>query len=366
MTYTKLHYQVALTLLKGVGPIKARAILTHYPDLTEFFDLSTRELGSAVNLSRALIENMERDKALEKSCELVDEIGKRSIQPLFLHEADYPRRLQHIPDAPIILYKKGPLNMNYKRVVSVVGTRSNTNYGSEICTELIKSFAEKDILVLSGMALGIDAIAHRTCLDDKVPTVAVLGHGLDRVYPSIHRDLADQIVREGALITEFPTGTNPDRENFPKRNRIVAGAADATIVIESKHRGGSLITAYLASEYDRDVFAFPGSVLTKSSQGCNDLIKNNQAFLIQSPDDFLKIMDWDSSPKKKNVQRNAFPELSIIQQKLTSIIADRPKIHVDILSAEVNLPITTINKELFELEMSGLIQGLPGKTYKMA
>jgi DNA processing protein len=193
----------------------------------------------------------------------------------------------------------------------------------------------------------------------------VLGHGLDRVYPSIHRDLADKIIEEGTLVTEFPTGTNPDRENFPKRNRIVAGMADATIVIESKQKGGSLITAYLASDYNRDVFAFPGNVLNETSQGCNELIRSHRACLIQSADEFLEMMNWEKSIKKGEVQTKVFNDLTPIQGLLASLISENPKIHLDLIAAKSKLPITEVNKELFTLEMNGIIHSQPGNTYSV-
>lgn len=219
---------------------------------------------------------------------------------------------------------------------------------------------------MSGLAHGIDACVHRYCLEYNVTTYGVLGHGFDRIYPSQNLRLAEEMLDQGGLISEFIPGTNPDRENFPKRNRIVAGISDATIVVESKIKGGSLITANLANDYNRDVFAFPGSIRDETSQGCNILIASQKAHLIQRPEDFLNLMAWAPDKAQKSVQRKLFPDLSEKQKSIVEFIANGTKIQIDVLSLKTKLPISQLNTELFHLEMDGVILSLPGKKYIMA
>lgn len=358
-----LHYQIALTLLKGVGPVKAKAILDVFPNLEDFFTLDIKTIEQEQGIQASFLQDMNRESALEKSKPLVDEICARNIEPILINNPSYPRRLRHLPDAPTILYKKGTLPLNYNRVVAIVGTRNSTPYGQQLCDELITSFKNLGVLVVSGLALGIDAAAHRSCIKNDVATAAVLGHGLDRVYPAVHRELADHILRDGAIVTDFPTGTIPDRENFPKRNRLVAGMADATVVVESNSKGGSLITAYLAADYHRDVFAFPGDINRKSSRGCNRLIYENRAYLLQSPDEFLRHMGWYEK-KSVSVQRQTFPNLNESQQKILNFIANKAGVHVDVISSATQLPITKLNLELFDMEMNGVIKSLPGNIFQ--
>jgi DNA processing protein len=254
--------------------------------------------------------------------------------------------------------------MNSSKLVSIVGTRKATSYGKELCRRLIESFVGKDIVVVSGLAFGIDSFIHQYCVDYNVPTVAVLGHGLDRIYPSQNKGLASKILENGALITEFVPGTSPDRENFPKRNRIVAGLSDATIVVESTISGGSLITAHQAFGYDRDVFAFPGNVNTETSQGCNAIISQEKARCIQSPLEFLDWMEWNTDTVPVEVQRSCFPSLNDIQKEIVTAISNKESLHIDVLSARLSWPISKLNTELFHLILSGVVIELPGKRYK--
>lgn len=302
--------------------------------------------------------------ALEKAVHAVQFHETKKIQTLFYLDSNYPRRLTHCSDAPTALFMKGNLSMNSSKLVSIVGTRKATSYGKELCRRLIESFVGKDIVVVSGLAFGIDSFIHQYCVDYNVPTVAVLGHGLDRIYPSQNKGLASKILENGALITEFVPGTSPDRENFPKRNRIVAGLSDATIVVESTISGGSLITAHQAFGYDRDVFAFPGNVNTETSQGCNAIISQEKARCIQSPLEFLDWMEWNTDTVPVEVQRSCFPSLNDIQKEIVTTISNEESLHIDVLSARLSWPISKLNTELFHLILSGVVIELPGKRYK--
>ena len=367
MNYTYLHYQIGLTLLWGVGPIKAKGLLQSFETLEDLFRMRPETLSKITGLKPAFIREMHRKQALESADHVIAHLNKNHIRPIFYDSTEYPRRLKNCVDAPLMLYHKGNASLNPEKIVAIVGTRAATSYGKQLCENLIRSFKGNNITVVSGLALGIDACAHQSCIQNDVPTIGVLGHGLDRIYPSLNRSIANKMLNDGALITEFIPGTEPDRENFPKRNRIVAGICDATIVIESKIKGGSLITAHLANDYNRDVFAFPGNVNITTSQGCNQLIRDQKAHLIQRPEDFLSIMNWNTEiPGSNSVQRILFPSLSAKQKSIVEIIAESKGVQIDVLSMKTSLPITLLNTELFHLEMEGVIRSLPGKTYAMA
>lgn len=366
MNYTYLHYQIAMTHLFGVGTVRARQLLSTYLSLDEFFAERPEYVALRTGFTRAFVQGMRRKEALEIAARVVDQLEKNDVQTVFCTSPQYPRRLNTCPDAPILLYSKGEFDYNAQRMVSVVGTRSATQYGEALCRALIASFRDQGITVVSGLALGIDACAHRACQDFNVPTIGVLGHGLDRIYPHEHRELARKMLSKGGLVTEFIPGTNPDRENFPMRNRIVAGLSDAVIVVESKLSGGSLITAQLGNDYNRDVFAFPGSVRRSTSQGCNALIAKQQAHLLESPESFLEFMGWNTIERKGIPQRAIFQDLSGTQQRIVEVLAQNPGLQIDVLSLKTALPITSLHVELFQLEMDGVVRSLPGKTYAMA
>lgn len=363
MDYTYLHYRIALTLLNQVGPKKAGHLLDCLENCEQIFTLDAVALRRKTGFSFSFIEKMKRTEALRNSEGIVSFLEKHEINTVFCTEKTYPSRLAECPDAPLILYQKGSRSLEFDRWVAVVGTRNATSYGKAICRELIESFKGKNIVVVSGLALGIDAYVHQYCLEFDVPTIAVLGHGLDRIYPHKNRNLAKEIVHNGLLLAEFPPNTLPDRENFPKRNRVVAGLCDATIVVESNTKGGSLITADLANGYNRDVFAYPGSVFQPSSKGCNDLIRSNKAHLINSGEDFLRLMNWNTETvrKKKSWKSTA---LTPIQQTIANALGTSI-MHIDDLAEKTRLNVPTLNIALFELVLSGSLNELPGKRFTM-
>ena len=352
-------------MLHGIGPRTARNILNKIGSIELLFTASPSSLSMMTGVKSNIFHSMKREEALKKSIKAVAFHEAKEIESIFYTNQQFPRRLSNCSDAPTMLYTKRNVDLNNHKFVSIVGTRQATQYGKDICRKLIKSFEGKGIVVISGLAMGIDSYVHRFCLEFNVPTIAVLGHGLDRIYPSQNRSLAKNIIDQGALITEFMPGTMPDRENFPKRNRIVAGMSDATIVVESKITGGSLITAHLAFGYDRDVFAFPGNINTETSQGCNALISQEKAHLIQSPQEFLKLMSWDQEKAPGIVQRTCFPELNPSQAEIVGLIAQMQAPHVDIISTKLSMSISKLNVELFNLQLSGIISELPGKRYSM-
>jgi len=365
LKYTTLHYQIALTCLTGMGAVRTKELIESDIPLEDFFEKTPLYLERMYQLSRESLKKMKRKKALEKAELIVDSLKNKDIDTIFYTDKNYPHRLKSCSDAPVLLYTKGKFTLNNQKMVAIVGTRDATEYGKEICEKIIQSFEGQNVVVVSGLAHGIDAYIHRFCLKYNVPTIGVLGNGLDRVYPAIHRELAHKMVENGGLLSEFIPGTLPDRQNFPLRNRIVAGMTDATIVVESKKRGGSLITANLANDYCRDVFAFPGSVHMDTSQGCNLLIAQQKAHLIQNADDFLRMMDWkeDKNNKVTSVQHQLFLNLTEQQETIVHCLRKNRKLHIDFLSMEIKMPISLLNQELFTLEMNGVVRSLPGKMY---
>ncbi len=358
------NYQIALTLLKGIGPKKAKLLLSKLDSIESIFNDSYSKISGLTGIGINVLKQMDRKDALAKSIIYQAYFNKNGIQTHFYLEKNYPRRLKQCADAPLLLFSKGNMDFNASKLVSVVGTRNASEYGKSICEELINGFVGKDIVVISGMAYGIDICVHQLCVKHHIPTIGVLGHGLDRIYPSIHKGTANKMMLNGGLLTEFLPGTNPDRENFPMRNRIVAGMSDATIVVESKDSGGSLITAELANDYSRDVFAYPGNVGQIYSKGCNALIAKQKAHLITNSADFLKLMHWEEE-SKTTVQTQLFIDLTPEELSIINLFKTESELNIDVISMKSNLPISKTNVLMFNLELSGIVKSLPGKMYRM-
>jgi DNA processing protein len=292
-------------------------------------------------------------------------VEKNGIDVIFYTDSRYPKRLKNCGDAPILLFSKGNANLNMQHVVSIVGTRNATEYGKHLCRELVEELKQYNVLIVSGLALGIDVAAHKECLKQDMPTVGVLGHGLDRMYPSQNRLTAEKMIENGGLLSEYPSGTIPDRENFPQRNRIVAGMADATVVIEAGIKGGALITAEIANSYNRDVFAFPGRVGDDYSEGCNFLIRNNKAALLTCVADLAYSLGWEKADNLKPAEQFMLPiDLSRDEQLIFDILKQsNAPVAIDDLTIKADLPTSLLAMNLLNMEMQGYIRSLPGKTY---
>ncbi len=284
----------------------------------------------------------------------------------FVYTCIYPERLKQCVDSPILLYYKGNAPFNVKKVIAIIGTRKISEYGKENCENIVRDLSASDILVVSGLAYGVDTCAHKSALDFGLKTIGVLGHGLDKIYPALNRQLASKITLNGGLITEFITETRPDRENFPKRNRIIAGMADAILVVEAAKRGGALITADIANSYNRDVFALPGRVNDEYSQGCNNLIKANKAALVTNADDILYMMGWEQKIQKNQaVQKKLMLTFSPEEDKIIEILRQNENTGIDEIEVKSEIPISLLAKFLLNLEFDGIIKSMPGKTYKL-
>ena len=363
----KTLYQIALTQIAGVGVALTRNLMQIVGDEEQIFKESAKNLEKIQGISFRLINEIKSKEVLRKAEEELAFVSKNNLQLLFFTSPEYPERLTHCVDAPILLYVKGDSNLNYKKVVSIVGTRNATPQGYEVCKQFVRDLSAKfsNIIVVSGLAYGIDICAHRAALENGVPTAAVLAHGLDRIYPAMHRKTAIDMLDAGALVTEFPSGTQPERFNFVRRNRIVAGLADALVVIESSSKGGSLITAEIANSYYREVFAVPGRVTDAASVGCNNLIASDRAILMQDIKGFIDHMGWDDSVKPQPRQKELFLQLTETEERVFDALNKVESIHVNMLAIELDVPVSELFFTLLELEMKNVVKTLPGGVYKL-
>lgn len=362
-----LLHQIALTLIPGVGDLTARNLLSYCGSPEEVFKAKISSLitipGIGPLTAKAIKHHSEFDRA-EKELQFIE---RYKIQTFFVTDKLYPARLKNCVDAPLLLYFKGAADLNASKVISVVGTRKATEYGKELCRQLVDALQIHNPLVISGLAYGIDSMVHKECIKHSVRTVGVLGHGLDRIYPAVNRSMAEKMLSCGGLLTEFPSTTIPDRENFPKRNRIIAGMADATIVVEASIKGGALITAELANSYNRDVFAYPGRINDEYSTGCNFLIKTNRASLITKVADLEYLLGWSEvKAKQERPQLSLMLNLTDDEKKVATILNNSGSLAVDELAIQSEMAQSKLAVTILGMEMQGLIISLPGKVYKMA
>lgn len=361
--------RIGLTMINGIGDVLARHLLETLGSAEAVFAASPRLLEKIPGIGAKHIAEIRRPEVLRLAEKEAAFVEKHRINTFFITEPDYPARLRECQDAPVLLYFKGNTNLNASRIISIVGTRKSTPYGRTLTETLIRDLSAiyPDLLIVSGLAYGIDIQAHRSALEANLPTVAVLAHGLDIIYPSTHRDTAKNMLERGGLLTDYPSGINPDRQNFVKRNRIVAGLSEATVVIESATKGGSLITADIAFSYGRDVLTFPGRTTDEQSKGCNTLIHQNKAALISSAEDLIAALCWENprKPGKVPVQIPiTFPEDSLYQ-KIVSHFHGEKEIHINELARLAEIPVYELSSILFDLEMEGVLKVLPGGMYRL-
>lgn len=362
-----LRYQIALTLIPNVGAVQAKNLIEKFGNAKSVFSATSKQLSAVENVGEIRARYIKHFTDFSAADAEILHIEKNGITPLFITDEGYPRRLLHCYDAPTLLYYKGLANLNAPKIISIIGTRNNTDYGKASIEKLLEDLREFEPLIISGLAFGIDSIAHKTALQNKLPTIGVLGNGLHTIYPAQHKPLAKEILANGGgLLSEFTYGTKPDKHNFPRRNRIVAGMADATIVVETALRGGSMITAELANNYNRDVFALPGKITDSKSAGCNYLIKSNKAILLTDATQFAEEMGWQNIATKKKVQRELFIELSAEEQKVFDAIKEKDVLHIDELYLRSGLSSSAAAAAILNLELQNIVITLPGKLYKLA
>lgn len=361
-----LKYEIAITLIPHIGDVLAKKLLAYCGTAEQVFKEKRSNLEKIPGIGSFHAQVISRQSVFDRAEEEIKFIHAHHIQPVFYQDAAYPKRLSYCDDGPVMLYFKGNANLNTQKIISIVGTRDASEYGKNTCDRLIQDLAAQHVLIVSGLAYGIDTYAHRAALDHQLPTICVLAHGLDKIYPSANKHMAVKMLESGGWLSDFTSGTKPDRENFPRRNRIVAGISDATIVIESKAKGGSLITAEIANSYNRDVFAFPGRIDDASSAGCNNLIKQHKASLIQSAADIIYLLGWEKTiATHAPVQRQLFLELKPDEETIVKVLKEKKQLPIDDICLLAKLPMSTVSSLLLTLEFSGLIKSLPGKMYKL-
>ncbi len=363
MSGQELLYQIGITLIKNIGAVNGKKLIAYCGGPEAVFKEKISKLEKIPGIGRARATMIKNQDVLQRAEQEIEFISKYNIQPLFYTEPGYPSRLLNCDDGPLMLYYKGNANLDNQKVIAVVGTRRATNYGKARCEEILKELEPLNMLVVSGLAYGIDSCAHRQSVNMGLETVGVLGHGLDRIYPALNKKLAEKMVQQGGLLTEFMSGTNPDRENFPRRNRIVAGMADAVLVIESGRKGGALITAEIANSYNRDVFAVPGRVGDDMSRGCHFLIKTNRAALVETGADIAYLMGWEKTEVDKKQQQELFVELSKEEKLILEIIKEHGELPIDKITLLTKLSTSKVASSLLNLEFEGLVRSLPGKLY---
>ena len=359
-------YHIAFSLIKGMSIETAVDILNAIGSEERFFSMSEKELTAVAQLSSKVFSRSYRDGILEKARRESEYISKNNIRAIYYTDNDFPFRLKSVADAPLLVYAVGDCNLNASKAVSIVGTRHATAYGIRVCRELVLSLKEElgdDLLIVSGLAYGIDITAHKAALEVGLPTVAVMAHGLDMIYPAQHRSIAVDIAkRNGCILTEYMSRTRIHRSNFLARNRIIAALSDCTVVVESALKGGALVTANIASSYSRDVFAFPGRVGDEYSAGCIRLIYKNVATVISGSDDLIDAMRWEKIPHVA-IEPELFVELNAEEKMIYDFMSDKDFVNIGELCGHLKIPVHKILGMLMELEYKGIIQTMPGNQY---
>jgi DNA processing protein len=364
MTEQELFYLLALLRVEGVGDIMAKKLLTHCGSAEAVFKAKTGQLAAIEGVGLILIKNLKNQSVFDKANAEIEFIQSNEVNVTYFQDEEYPERLKNCIDGPLLLFTSGNFNLKNRRIISIVGTRQITSYGNEFCRKLIEDLAPLDPVIVSGFAYGVDIVAHQLAMEHNLQTIAVMAHGLNQIYPKTHKKYVAKIEQNGGFMTEFWSSSNPDKENFVRRNRIVAGMSEATIVIESADRGGSLITANMANDYNRDVFAVPGRVTDKYSQGCNNLIKTQKANLLTSAADLVYILNWDIQKELKPVQKQLFVTLDADEQKVYDYLLKTGKEVMDIIALRCEFPIYKISGMLLNMELKGVIRPLPGKLFE--
>ena len=366
MQEEQLKYKIGVSLIDGVGDVVAKRLIAYCGSVEAVFNEKKRGLLKIPGIGRGIANAIISQDVLNRAEEEISFIKKKEIKALFYLDDDYPNRLKYCDDGPVMLYCKGRMDMNATKVVSIVGTRQAGNYGKRMCEKIVEGLVKHNILVVSGLAYGIDICAHKAALKNNLQTIGVVAHGHDRVYPYIHEPIAEKMQGNGGIVTEFLSKTKPDRENFPQRNRIIAGLSDALIVVESARRGGALITAEIANSYNRDVFAVPGKLTDRYSEGCNWLIKINKAALLESVKDIEYLMGWKKEKgRSKAAQKKMFVDLKPEEKVLIDLLDKSGSLGIDTISLKAGMSTSKVAAMLLTLEFSGMVKCLPGKVYQL-
>ncbi len=363
--------KIAIKLIPLVGDIVAKRLIAYCGSLEAVFKENKKTLSKIPGIgsqAAASIANSIKSEEIFKRAEKEVKFNQKfGVKTYFFLDQDYPKRLIHCEDSPVTFFSLGNFDFNSSKIISIVGTRKASGYGKEICRNLVTDFKKTgvDVVIVSGLAFGINIAAHKAALDEGIPTLGVLAHGLDKIYPASHRKYAKQMISNGGLCTDFLTETNPDRQNFVKRNRIVAGLADATIVVESDKKGGALITADIANSYNRDVFAIPGRINDKLSSGTNQIIKTNRAILAESATDIATFLGWETHSSGVPLQSSFFVDFEPDELLLANLLEKEGNLPIDMLALLGKMPVSKVSATLLNMEFKGIIKCLPGKIFKL-
>jgi DNA processing protein len=361
----KLLAILRLQKCKAVGDILAKKLIVNVGDVSQIFKEKGTRLSKINGIGNHVLKHLFDEKNIKLAAEELKYVQENRISYSYFLEDNYPTNLQHCIDSPILLFQDGNIDFSNQKIISIVGTRNMSSYGRDFCNQLVKDLAQYNPIIVSGFAYGVDICAHKAAVKNNLQTVAVLAHGLDEIYPKVHKKYINQVSENGGFLTEFWHNETPLRENFLKRNRIVAGISKATIIIESAVKGGSLVTADIANSYDKDVFAVPGRTTDLYSKGCNNLIKNNRAFLLNSAEEIVKMLNWDLHEKPKAIQKQLFLDLNEKEQKIYDLLHEKGKQMLDVISLECNIPIYQLSAILLQMELKGISKPLPGKMFEL-
>ncbi|PRZ26229.1 DNA-processing protein DprA [Flavobacterium granuli] len=364
MIESELFYVLALQRVEGVGDIMAKKLITHCGSAEAVFKTKATQLAAIDGVGSITVKSLKDESVFDKAHKELDFISTNGIKTAYFQDEDYPDRLKHCIDGPVLLFTSGNIDLKNRKIISIVGTRQITSYGTEFCRKLIEDLAPLNPVIVSGFAYGVDIVSHQCAMEYNLQTIAVVAHGLNQIYPKAHKKYVAKVEENGGFMTEFWSSSNPDKENFVRRNRIVAGMAEATIVIESAERGGSLITANIANDYNRDVFAVPGRVTDKYSVGCNNLIKTQKANVLTSAADLVYILNWDLEKEVKPVQKQLFVTLDEDEQKVYDYLLKTGKELMDVIALHCDFPIYRISGLLLNMELKGVVRPLPGKLFE--
>jgi len=365
MLEEELLYVLALQRVKGIGDINAKKLISYCGSAKNVLKEKRINLEKINGIGSFIIKNLVDSTNIKEAEKELKYIQKNNIETLYFSDKNYPDKLKHCVDAPILLFKEGNFKLENQPIISIVGTRKITSYGRDFCEKLIDDLTVYNPIIVSGFAYGVDICAHKVALKNNLQTIGVLAHGFEEVYPKSHKKYVSEINKNGGFLTDFWHNDTLQRENFLKRNRIVAGISEATIIIESAEKGGSLVTADIANSYSRDVFAVPGRSTDIYSKGCNDLIKRNKAAILTSANDLIELLNWQLEPSKnKSIQKQLFVELTEVEQLVYDLLLKNGKELLDSISLTCKLPIHQTTTTLFNLEMKGVVKPLPGKLFE--
>lgn len=364
MRHSDLVYLLALRQCFGIGDITAKKLLEHFGSAQEVFRAKTSALTKIPGIGMQKASQIEAGTWLSRAEKEARFIEDHNIQCHRFDSESYPDRLRHCPDGPVLLFSKGNLCLENRKIISIVGTRKVTSAGLDFCRRLIADLAPLNPVIVSGYAYGVDIAAHLAALDHQLQTIGVLAHGLDQLYPRPHKKFSSRMMEQGGFLTEFCTWDNPEPENFVKRNRIVAGLSEATIVIESAEKGGSLITANLALDYNREVFAVPGRPSDPLSAGCNNLIKTQRAQMLTQAADLVYQLNWDLK-EPVAVQKTLFPPMEAAEQIIYDFLWVKGTVSQDEMAQELRLSVQELSVLLLQMELKGILRSIPGRMFQV-